>query len=91
MGMFVVEEGTKVRVIREKKEWYPENFAEHVTQHTNVFDKSELVVDPTGIGRKYASVPNDVTVGGAWAQAGWYGFKSRGYYILVPGNKVIYG
>lgn len=90
MGMFLVPEGTKVKVIKDGQEWYSNNFKDHVTKETNVFDKSELTIDPTGIS-KVACTPNQKVIGGEWAKNGWYGFLKNGWYMLVPENKVQYG
>lgn len=90
MGMFVVENGTWVHAIKDGKEWYDQNFVKKTTDKTLVFDKADLRIDPTGIGKR-ACGPNDVTVGSNYAKAGWYGFGYKGWTILVPRHMVQYG
>jgi hypothetical protein len=90
MGMFLVENGTLVKGIKDGKEWYPQNFVEKPLKETLVFDKAQLVIDPTGIG-KHACKPGDITIGGSCAEAGYYGFSYEGWTILVAGSEVRYG
>ncbi len=90
MGIFLVEKGTKVKGIKDGKEWYLQNFIEKDLKETIVFDKAQLTIDPTGIGH-FACVPGCVTIGSAYAEAGYYGFAYQGWTILVPGSEVQYG
>jgi len=91
MGMFIVKEGVRAKAIKEGDEWYGRNFVDLTTRQVNVFEKCELVVDPTGVS-KVASVPQHrKTVGGDWAKKGWYGFCKDGWILLVPGTHVQYG
>lgn len=86
--MFLVPEGTLVQAVRSGLDWSPRNMREHVTRKDNVFDKEEVIVDPVGklgCNRSYAQ-----TIGGRYAQSGWYGFESEGWVMLVPANQVTY-
>jgi len=91
MGMFIVKEGTKVKCIKDRKEWYPENFVDHVTKQINVFGKEQLRIDPTGIGHDACGPQHKLVIGGAYAEAGYYGFEENGWVMLVPGSQVVYG
>lgn len=90
MGMFVIESGVKSIVVKDGAEWtLSGNFKDFTTTKVNVFDKGELVIDPTNIS-KYACTPSFRTIGGQYAKAGWFGFRSGGWILLVPGNHVQY-
>lgn len=88
MTMMVVEKGTEVKVIKKGKEWFAENFKTFVTTKTNVFGKEDIIVDPVG---KLGCHRGDTrTVGGRYAQDGWYGFADPDseYIMLVHSNFV---
>ena len=89
--MFGVREGAEIKISQDGKN--PIGFIawkNHVTTKFNVFDKCELAIDPTGIGR-LACVPGDrVTIGGALAKKGWYGFRRDGFLLLVDPRDVEY-
>jgi hypothetical protein len=87
--MFEILAGTEVRVIKDGREWRGENIRSWITRKDNLFDKAELCVDPTGIAT-WASVPGGVTIGSAFAEAGYYGFRSEGYTVLVHASKCAY-
>lgn len=90
MGMFVVKAGAEAIAIRDGREWYPENMTEIKTKTTHVFWKEEMILDPTGIA-KWACVPaNDRTIGGAYAKAGYFGFRRDGWALLVRAANVLY-
>jgi hypothetical protein len=89
MGMFLIPQGTKVKLIREGKEWHAQNIREFVTTKLNVFEKEEVVVDP--VGKLGCHQGHSKTIGGAYAKAGWYGFRSQGWNVLVPASNVQYG
>ena len=92
MGMFIVEKGVVARAIKDGREWVDKNFQTIKTKEVNVFDKHELIIDPTGIGTAYALTrANKVTIGGAYAAAGWYGFRRDGWSLLVESRDVVYG
>ena len=90
MGMFLVKKDTIVKAIKDGEEWRPQNFVEKPLKETLVFDKGQLTIDPTGISKR-ACVPGCVTIGSAWAEAGWYGFSHKGWTILARGRDVQYG
>lgn len=85
MRGFLVVKDTKVRVIKEGKEWYGSNFVDHVCKQDNMFFTEDIRIDPVGI---LGPCKNGVTVGGSWAKAGWYGFENKGYVMMVPASKV---
>jgi len=85
MKMFKVAQGTKVVVIKSGAEWYTKNFVDHSTKNENLFAMEEIVIDPVG---KLGPSKNGVTVGGAWAAAGYYGFERDGYILLATLDKV---
>lgn len=87
--MFEIKAGTEVKVIRDGKEWYSDNFRIHVTKEDNLFDKEEMIIDPTGIA-SWCPPINGVTVGSAYAKAGWYGFRRDGWALLVPASNCTY-
>jgi len=89
--MFGVREGAEVQVIKDRKDWaYPKNWTNHVTKEFNVFDKTELAIDPTGIAR-WACGPSDmITIGGTYAKAGYYGFTRDGWTMVVHPKDVEY-
>lgn len=80
--MFGIRQGAEVLVIKDGKEWYGHNFQKHITQKFNVFDTHELTIDPSGIG-KFACTPGPVTVGSAYASAGYFGFNRDGFTMLA--------
>lgn len=87
--MFEVKQGTEVKVIKDGVEWYSQNFRTWITKKDNLFDKEEMIIDPTFIA-SWCPPKGGVTVGSAYAEAGYYGFRSQGYAILVPASKVKY-
>ena len=88
MGMFVVVKGTKYIKVTYKGLDYSKK--KMITKIDMVFGKEELLIDPTGIS-KYASVPSHMkTVGGYWAQQGYYGFKVKDGIYLIPNKDVKY-
>ena len=89
MGMFQVEKGTKVRLIPEGKPWHPNHIREFTTTKVNIFTKEEVIVDP--IKKLGTNRSHPKTIGGAYAKAGWYGFKSQGWNVLVHASNVKYG
>lgn len=90
MGMFIVEAGTPIRAIKNGKEWYDPNFTDTKTKKVNVFDKHELIVDPAGISKDAVTSASIVTVGGAYARAGWYAFRTDSWTMLVHAQYVTY-
>jgi hypothetical protein len=87
--MFEIKAGTEVRVIKVGQEWYAQNFKEWTTRQDNLFDKEQMTIDPTGIA-SWCPPLKGVTIGSAYADAGWYGFQDQGYIILCPASKVAY-
>lgn len=87
--MFEILAGTEVKVIKVGQEWYGENFRIWTTQHDNLFDKEDMRIDPTGIA-SWCPALNGITIGSAYAKAGWYGFESQGFVVLCPASKVKY-
>ena len=114
MTMFGVPEGTECRLIP-RDTYAVSGFMRPVpftTRKFQVFDVADMVVDPTGVSgqglrvpgggsQHWASTPNEHTIGGAYAQGGWYGFalddpsspyggdpNSRWHAIMVPASKV---
>lgn len=94
MKLFLIPAGTDTKVIRGGKEWFSHNFEAHTTRLDNTFPLEQLIVDPVG---KVGASRGGVTVGSAYAEAGYYGFADeayisshgrRGFAMLVPGNRV---
>jgi len=86
MRAFEVKKGTIVNVIAEGKEWFSYNFEEHECQKDNLFFVEDICVDPLGhVGCR----PNEQNIGGAYAKAGYYGFRRDGYVVLVSMGNVI--
>ena len=86
--MFFIPAGTDVRVVKNGKDWSPNNVKMCKTKHDNVFDKEQVVVDP--VGKLGTNRENGNTIGGAYAKAGWYGFESDGWTLLVHSSAVKY-
>jgi len=76
-----VKKGTKGKVIKEGKEWHGSNIKDHTTTKDLLFFAEDIRIDPLG---NLGPDPNGVTIGGAYAKAGWYGFYRDGWYLLVP-------
>jgi len=89
MGMFLVEKGTAVFVIKEGDSWCADNIKPYITKNDNVFDKGEMILDPTGI-LSYAHGPGNNNIGQYYASNGYYGFKRDGWYIIVYSRSVQY-
>ena len=87
--MFEILAGTQVRVIKVGREWYSQNFRMWTTKNDNYFDKEEMRIDPTGIA-SWCPPLHGVTIGSAYAKAGWYGFERDGYVLLCPASHVKY-
>lgn len=95
MRAFSIKAGTKVGMVAPGKEWFGDYWKEHYLQHDRIFFVEDIVIDPTGIGSRYACTPGCVTVGSNWAEAGYYGFKLdesygslKGYIVLVGASNV---
>jgi len=82
MKLFEVKKGTEVRAIRDGREWYPGNFEVRVTKKDHVFDLEEIRVDP--VGQVGSHKGHRKTLGGAYAESGYYGFGRAGWVLLVP-------
>jgi hypothetical protein len=91
MGMFITRPMTKALTIARDKQWYPNNFSRVTLKDEMVFDKGEMVVDPTGIGSHYAVIPDDKTIGGYYAKKGCYGFARGGLVYIIHHSWVLYG
>ena len=78
---FKVTSGTGVMVIREGLEWLDRNLIDHTTERDGLFEFSELIVDPQG---RSGCGPHHSTIGGAYAQLGYYGFRRHGWAMIVP-------
>jgi hypothetical protein len=86
MRAFVVKAGTEVKVIAKGKEWDSRNFEDQTTTEEQVFFLEDMRIDPLGI---HGPPLKGVTVGSAWADAGWYGFElENGDTMMVPGDLV---
>lgn len=80
---------TTVRIIKEGVEWFSNNFQEHETTKDNVFNLEEMTIDPTMPYSSWCLTRyNKSTVGGYWAECGYYGFRQNGWFVLIPTNKV---
>ncbi len=92
MGMFVVNKGTAAKVIKDNKTWIDDNnFTQITTTKDLVFDKGELVIDPTGVSKVALGPGQNKVIGGQYAKAGYYGFARKGWTILIFHDSVIYG
>ena len=85
MKLFKVAKGTEVKVIKGGVEWYSGNFVTHTTKNENIFELEQIVIDPVG---KQGPNKHGVTVGGAWANAGWYGFEQGGFILMATIHQV---
>lgn len=85
MRGFIVKAGEQVKVIKNGKEWYTENFIDHVTKNETCFFLEEIRVDPLG---NVAHGPDDHTIGGLFAQKGYYGFERDGWILLIAHSRV---
>ncbi len=86
MLALIVPAGTETRVIRSGKPWSSNNIKVHVTATENLFFREDIVVDP--VGNLGTNRSHSHTIGGTYAEAGWYGFERDGWILLVPANKV---
>lgn len=93
MGMFLVEAGTKGKLVHFSRFGSPD-YEEYTFEETVVFDKSQLAIDPTGVS-KHACGPHGVTIGNYFASRGWYGFDhivdGGKILVIVPAPDVQYG
>ena len=80
-----VKAGTQGKVIKDGREWRGENFKDHTVTKDLLFFAEDIAIDPLG----NLSPVDGVTVGGAWAKAGWYGFRRDGWVLMVPFSDVI--
>lgn len=88
--MFLVKANTPILAIKNKEQWFSNNFKSAITRRDNVFDIHELIIDPAGIA-KHATFDSDYTIGGFYAKNGYYGFKSDKWTMLVKAEFVTYG
>lgn len=73
--MYGVKEGARVKVVKWDRNSFPQIY-ERNTKRFSVYDIEDLAVDPTGVSRHHASIPqHTTTVGGDWAAKGYYGFR----------------
>jgi hypothetical protein len=96
MRAYVIKAGTEVKMV--PKDTYASfgflNIVDYKTQVEKMFFTEDIVIDPLG---HVGSGPGEKTVGGQWAENGWYGFAladpekyphgdpdSRWYAVLVP-------
>jgi hypothetical protein len=90
--MFVVSAGTPVKVHDNSRGSYGYSTEDRVTKRELSFTLEDVRIDPVGqVGRSRGGV----TIGSAWAEAGWYGFGyedgpcgHKGWMVLVPASAV---
>lgn len=89
MKLFVVKAGTPVKVHDNSRASLGYPVEDRVTKRELAFELEEVRIDPLGLGRE------GVTIGSAWAEAGWYGFGYKdgpagrtGWMVLVPASDV---
>jgi hypothetical protein len=89
MGFFLVNKGTVAAVIRPGKTPSKDNIVFHATKKNNIFDKAELISDPTGI----QGVPSEFwdTIVENFRCNGYYGFKKDGWLLFFHHEDVAYG
>lgn len=85
MRGFVVPKGTEVKVKKTRSEYSSGNISFHTTKKENCFFVEEMAIDPAGI---VGCGPDNVTIGGYYAQCGYYGFDRDGWTLLVHASKV---
>ena len=85
MTALEVKAGTQGKVIKDGREWRGENFKDHAVTKDLLFFAEDIAIDPLG----NLSPVGGVTIGGAWAKAGWYGFRRDGWVLMVPFSDVI--
>ena len=73
MIAFMIAKGTPINAVK-NGEWMGNYFEPRTTTKDLMFFLEDLRIDPLGAGRTLACAPGDVTIGGAWARAGFYGF-----------------
>ena len=92
MLSLTVKSGIKCQVVDSNKGFKPEDF---VTKKETMFFREDIVIDP--VGKMGCHRGYKATVGGQYAQAGYYGFqpidwkknKRSKWILLVPANKVM--
>lgn len=84
MRAFQIAAGTKVKAIGAKQEWLPANFHDCTTTRSRTFFLEDVVIDPLQTVTQHGPK----TVGAAWEEAGWYGFREGDHIILAPLDKV---
>ena len=92
--MFEIPQGTDVLTIEDGKDWIYDHFTKTALKKSTIFEKEDMMVDPTGISRDCA-VPSQQTLGGMYARAGYYAFRftsnrARKFVILAKQESVNY-
>jgi hypothetical protein len=75
MIAFQVAAGTPAIAIRTREEWMGANLRRITTRQDHLFVLEDVIVDP--LGRVGTGPQNRATIGGAYAQAGYYGFETH--------------
>jgi len=86
MTMFFIKRGTKCKTIRDHAEWYHGNFTEYYTEEDMVFGKEQVTIDPVGKLGIHHGMPH--SVGGLYANAGYYGFNKEGTTFIIHAEHV---
>lgn len=86
MKLFNVKAGTPVKVHDNSKGDLLYSTEDRVLKRDMTFELEDVHIDPVGRVNCHRGCVR--TIGGAWAEAGWYGFGFREWTILVPCNLV---
>jgi hypothetical protein len=90
MKLFSINSGTPIKVVEDLEGLDSPSYRDYETTKDLLFEPREMVADPTGIAHSFskACTPEVETLGGEWAERGWFAFERKGYVVLVPGDKV---
>ena len=72
MRAFQIPAGTLAQAIEPDADWTPANIETIITKADQLFFTEDIVVDPLG---HVGTGPDSVTVGGLYAQQGFYAFR----------------
>ena len=85
--MFNVKQGTAIKVHEDKPGYSPSyDVEDRNLKRDLIFGVEDICIDPVGRVGCHRGMTN--VIGGAWAEAGFYGFTFRNFTILVPATSV---
>jgi len=86
MIALIVPKNTEVTVIKDNTEFYGNNLKQHVTTKENMFFAEDIRIDP--LGNVGCGPQDESTIGGWYAEHGYYGFARDGWIMLVHARHV---